>query len=54
MGDMGGMITAGNKNKAKRSPNGLAGHVFACMNRVKKCHMLIKMNVVCREGQGEK
>ena len=54
MGAMGDIITVTNKNKSKRAPNGPAGHVFGCMNRVKKYHMLAKMIVVCREGQGEK
>ena len=49
-----GCINKGeSKNKAKRAPNGRAGHVFERMLMCKKYYMLPKMIVVLREGQGE-
>ena len=35
MGAMGGMLTGGNKNKAKTPPNCRAGHVLTCMGKGK-------------------
>ncbi len=41
------------KNKAKRSTNGRAGHVFECMVTCKKHSELAGMVAVVREHQGE-
>ena len=53
MGAIWPIMTGRNTNKAKRVPNGQTGHHFERMLKCKKCDMLPKMIVTCREGQRE-
>jgi hypothetical protein len=52
-GAIGPIMTGRNTNKAKRVPNGQTGHHFERMLKCKKCDMLPKMIVTCREEQRE-
>jgi len=54
MGKDGCIGKKGSKNKGKRTPNNRLAHVFGCMVTGKKCNMLTKMIMTCREHQGEK
>jgi len=53
MGAIGRIITGGNKNKAKRSPNGQAGHVLRRIHTVKKTGSRQQMVMVLREDHVE-
>ena len=53
MGAIGCVSTGMHKNKAKRAPNGQAGHTFERMVKCKKCSMLAWMVMVIKGEQGE-